>query len=337
MYRLPLCFQIIKHKVSHFMKAIEYLQYGTPDVFKIHEVTKPSLKAKEVLIKVHASTVTAADIMMRKGKPLIGRLYLGISKPKRTILGFEFAGEIVAIGEAVSLFNVGEKVFGGTTCYAQYVAVNEADVLTTMPENLSYEAASPISGSVITVLHFLKGMANIKANQKVLINGASGALGTYSVQFAKYIGAEVTGICGSSNTEMVKSLGADKVIDYTKEDFTQNGEHYDIIFDTVGKSSFSACKDSLTQKGIYLSSVMDFSLFLQMIWTSLFSAKKAKSSSTGLLPVKERLAYLIEIKELLRTGVLKTVIDRHYPLSEMAEAHRYVEKGHKKGNVIITI
>jgi NADPH:quinone reductase-like Zn-dependent oxidoreductase len=322
------------------MKAIEYKMYGGPEVLKLQEVEKPQAEPNEVSIQVYATTVTSADIMMRKGKPQIGRLYLGLMRPKRTILGFEFAGEIVEIGKDITLFKVGDKVFGGTTtlgCYAEYVCVSEKDVITTMPENIRYEEAAPVSGSGITVLNFLKGKAKIKANHKVLINGASGGVGTYAVQIAKHFGAEVTGVCSTNHVDLVKSLGADKVIDYTKDDFTKNGEQYDIIFDTVNKRSFSECKNSLTEQGVYLPTVLDFTLFLQMIWTSLFSSKKVKSSSTGLLPVKERLTYFMEIKELLATGKIKTAMDTYYPLSQMEAAHTYVEKGHKKGNLVITV
>jgi NADPH:quinone reductase-like Zn-dependent oxidoreductase len=322
------------------MKAIEYKMYGTPEVVTLQDIEKPSPKPHEVLIKVYATTVTSADIMMRKGEPVIGRLYLGLKKPKRTVLGFEFAGEIVALGQNVSLFKVGDKVFGGTTtlgCYAEYTCVSEKDVLTTMPENITYEEAAPITGSAITVLNFLKGQANIQPNQKGLINGASGGVGTYAIQIAKHFGAEVTAVCSTSNVDMVKSLGADKIIDYTKEDFTQNGMQYDIIFDTVNKRSFSECKNALTPKGVYMPTVFDLTHFFQMIWTSIVGGKKVKSSSTGLLPVKERLSYLMEIKELLKTGELKTITDKHYPLAQMAAAHAYVEKGHKKGNLVITV
>lgn len=322
------------------MKAIEYIKYGSPGVLHLHEVARPAPKANEVLIRNYATTVTAADIMMRKGKPLIGRLYLGLRRPKRSIPGFEFAGEIVEIGKSVSLFKAGDKVFGGTTtlgCYAEYVCVGEKDVITIMPKNITYEEAAPVSGSAITVLNFLKGKANIRKNHKVLINGASGGLGTYAVQFAKHTGAEVTGVCSTVNMEMVKSLGADFVIDYTKDDFTKSGKKYDIIFDTVGKATYSQCKNSLTENGMYLSSVVNLPLLSQIFRTSLFRGKKAKSSSTGMLPVKTRLNYFLEIKELLETGNLKTVIDKQFLLSQVAEAHQYVEKGHKKGNLVITI
>ncbi len=330
----------MKTKTNYTMKAIESKKYGSHDVFQLHEVAQPSPKPHEILIRNYATTVTGADIMMRKGKPWIGRLFLGLRKPKVTILGFEFAGEVVGVGEAVSLFKIGDRVFGGTTnlgCYAEYTCVSENGVLTTIPENLSYEEAAPVNGSAVTVMNFLKGLANIGANQKVLINGASGGLGTYAIQIAKHFGAEVTGVCSTANVAMVKALGADEVIDYTQEDFTQNGKQYDIIFDTVGKSSFTKCQKSLVKNGIYLSAVLNFSLFLQMMWTSIWGGKKAKSSATGLLSVKERLKYFMEIKELLRTKKIKTVIDKHYSLAQMAEAHQYVEKGHKKGSIIISI
>ncbi|MBL7991178.1 MAG: NAD(P)-dependent alcohol dehydrogenase [Candidatus Kapabacteria bacterium] len=322
------------------MKASVYLNYGEPEVLNIAEVTRPIPKHNEVLIRVYASTVTAADIMMRKGKPAIGRLYLGLLKPKRTILGFEFAGEIVEIGNGVTTFAVGDRVFGGTTalgCYAEYVCVSAEDVIATMPDNTTFEEASPVSGSAITVMNFLQGKANIKKTDNVLVYGASGGVGSYAVQIAKWLGAEVTAVCGTSNQAMVKSLGADFVIDYTQEDFTQSGKRYDIIFDTVGKTSFSHCKRSLTSTGIYLSTVLSFPLLLQMLWTALFGGKKAITSSTGMLPAKERLRYLLQIKELLQTGKIVTVIGARYTLSQMPEAHRYVEKGHKKGNLVITI
>jgi NADPH:quinone reductase-like Zn-dependent oxidoreductase len=322
------------------MKAIQSKKYGSPNVFQLSEVEIPTPKSNEILVRNFATTVTAADIMMRTGLPVIGRLYTGIRKPKRTILGFEFAGEVVETGNAVSLFKVGDKVFGGTTAlggYAEYVCVSEKDVITTMPENISFEEAAPINGSAITVMNFLDGKGKIKAGQKVLINGASGALGTYAVQIAKHFGAEVTGVCSTQNIELVKSLGADFVIDYTQVDFTKNKNCYDLIFDTVGKSSFTKCKKALTQKGIYLSAVMSPTLLRELLCSRLFSKKKAMTSATGLLPIEVRLAYFLELKELIKSGKLKTIIDRQVPLEQMADAHRYVEKGHKRGNLVITI
>ncbi len=322
------------------MKASVSRMYGTPDVFSMEEVAKPIPKDNEVLVRVYAATVTGSDIMMRIGKPYVGRLYLGLRKPKTTILGFDFAGEIVETAKDVISFKVGDKVFGGTTAlgsYAEYTCVNVDDVISTMPEKINYQSAAPVSGSAITVMDFLKGLAKIKTGDKLLINGASGSLGTYAVQIAKHFGAEVTGVCSTTNMKMVKDLGADFVIDYTNQDFTKNGKQYDIIFDTVNKITFSSCKNSLTENGIFLSSVISFELLLQIIITSLFGKKKVKSSSTGMLPVKKRLDYLLELKELLKTEKIKTVIDVSYPLLQMGDAHRYVEKGHKKGNVVIEI
>lgn len=322
------------------MQAVEYKKYGAPGVFEYNEVAKPEPKDHEVLVEMYASTVTAADIMMRTGRPLIGRLYLGLFRPKRTILGFEFAGVVVAAGKNVKRFKIGDKVFGGTTalgCNATYVCISEDDVIAEMPVNIGFEEAAPVSGSAITVLNFLVGLANIQKGQKILIIGASGGLGTYAVQIAKHYGANVTGVCSTGNIHLVKSLGADEVIDYTQTDYTKSGSQYDIIFDTVNKSSFSDCKNALTKNGLYLPTVFGFKIMAQMLVSSLFGGKRIKSSSTGMLPVKTRLAYLEEIKELLNTGKIKTVIDRKYALQQMAEAHRYVEEGHKKGSVVIEI
>jgi NADPH:quinone reductase-like Zn-dependent oxidoreductase len=322
------------------MKAMQSKEYGSAQVFKLNEIARPVPNANEILVRNHAGTVTGADIMMRTGKPYVGRLYLGIGKPKITTLGFEFAGEVIEIGASVTTFKIGDRVFGGTTSlggYAEYVTVNEKDVVTTIPENISYEEAAPVNGSAITVMNFLKGQAKIEKGQKVLINGASGGLGTYAVQIAKHFGAEVTAVCSTSNIELVRSLGADFTIDYTKTDFTKAGKKYDIIFDTVAKRSYSECKTSLTGKGIYLSSGLSVSLLMQSISTSIFGSKKAKFSSTGMLPVKTRLAYFLELKELLKAGKIRTVIDQNFPLTKMADAHQYVEKGHKKGNLVITI
>lgn len=321
------------------MNTITAVNYGEADVLKLTTAQRPAPNANEVLIRNYATDVTAADIMMRTGKPRIGRLYLGLTKPKQPVLGFDFAGEIVAIGEAVTAFSIGDKVFGGTTtlgCYAEFVCVNVNDVITTIPENTSYEEAAPIASSAITVLNFLKGLAHIKPNDRVLINGASGSLGTYAVQYGKYIGAEVTGVCSTTNLALVKSIGADYVIDYTKTNFTQNGKRYDIIFDTVGKRSFSECRKVLSPTGVYLSSVISLSLLLRSLLQSVIGKQKAKFSATGALPAKKRLGYLEEIAAIMASGQLKSVIDRTYTLEELPEAHRYVESGHKKGNVVIS-
>jgi NADPH:quinone reductase-like Zn-dependent oxidoreductase len=321
------------------MKAIVCTRYGSPEVLELKEVEKPVPKGNEVLIRVRASSVTAADGMMRKGSPFYGRLFIGLMKPKNPIPGTGFAGVIEAVGEDVKLFDEGDHVFGeivlslGTN--ADYVCVPEEGVLATKPANITFEEAAPVCDGALTSLSFLKDVAKIQRGQRVLINGASGSLGTAAVQLAKRYGAVVTGVCSSANVEMVKSLGADEVIDYTNEDFSRTGRTYDIIYDTVGKSSFSRCKGSLAEEGVYVSPVLGFSLLLQMLWTSKIGRKKAKFSATGIRPVSELRILLQELKELIETGGLRSVVDRRYRLEEIAEAHRYVEKGHKKGNVVI--
>lgn len=323
------------------MKAIVCTKYGSSDVLKLKEVEKPTPKSNEVLIRVYAASVTAADSMMRKGTPFYGRLFLGLMRPNNPIPGTGFAGVIEAVGSDVKLLSEGDSVFGetgvGFSTNAEYVCVPSEGVLATKPANMTYEEAAPVCDGALTSLSFLKDIGKIQSGQKVLINGASGSLGSSAVQIAKYFGAEVTGVCSTTNLEMVKSLGADKVIDYTKEDFTKTGQTYDIIFDTVGKSSFSGCKGSLTQKGIYLSPVLGLPLLFQMMWNSKIGSKKAKFSATGLRPVSELRVLLNKLKELIEQGKIKSVIDKSYPLEQTAEAHRYVDKGHKKGNVVITV
>lgn len=322
------------------MNTMEYKRYGGPEVFVPRTLSIPVPKANELLIRIHATTVTAADVMMRRGKPLIGRLYLGLRAPKKPILGFEFAGDVIAVGNDVTNYKAGERVYGGTTalgCYAEYACISASDVICKMPENLAYQQAAPVTGSAITVVNLLKRKARIQPNHHVLINGASGALGTYAVQYAKIMGAHVTAVCSSANLELVKSLGADNAIDYTQTDFTKNTDTYDIIFDTVGKLNYGKCKKSLVPKGIFVSSVAGGTLLLQLIWTSLFTKKKVTFSATGMLPVKTRLEYLEELNELLKKNQLRTVIDSSYPLAKMIDAHRHVEQGHKKGNCIIQL
>ena len=322
------------------MKAIVCTQYGPPEVLQLMEVEKPVPKDNEVRIKINAVAVTTEDRLNRKGEPFILRLFTGLIRPKNPIQGAEFAGEIEAVGKDVRLFKKGDQVFGSTGtgfgCYAEYVCMPEEGFLAIKPASISYEEAAPVCGA-LAAWNFLRDKANIQRGQRVLINGASGAVGTAAVQIARHFGAEVTGVCSTMNLELMKSLGADKVIDYTKEDFTKSGEAYDIILDLAGKSSFPRSKGSLAQKGVYISAPFGLAIIPQMLWTSKIGSKKAKFSATGLLPVQERLSFLKELIELIEAGKLITVIDKSYPLEQIAEAHMYVEKGHKKGNVVITM
>jgi len=323
------------------MRAIVTTKYGSPEVFQLTEFEKPTPQDNEVLVKVKAASVTAADTMMRKGSPYFGRLFIGLKKPKNPIPGTGFAGEIEALGKNVSLFQKGDPVFGevlfslGTN--AEYVCVPEDALIMKKPNNITFEEAATICDGALTSMNFLKNLVNIQRGQKVLINGASGSLGTAAIQLAKYFGAEVTGVCSTANLEMVKSLGANKVIDYTKEDFTKSDETYDIIYDTVGKSSFAKSKSALVSNGVYLSPVLSLSLFFQMIVTSIFGNKKAKFDATGVRPIPELRKMLQDIKEIIKEGNLKTVIDRVYPLEKIKEAHQYIDMGHKKGNVVVTM
>jgi NADPH:quinone reductase-like Zn-dependent oxidoreductase len=252
-----------------------------------------------------------------------------------------FSGEIKAAGKEVKRFKQGDQVYGGTGqawgANAQFVCLPEEGELAIKPAKMTFEEAAGVCGGVLTALPLLRDTGNIQGGQKILVYGASGSIGTSAVQLARYFGTEVTGVCSTANLELVKSLGADKAIDYTKEDFTKTGLTYDIIFDTVGKSSFSRCKNSLKQKGIYLTTVPTLTLLLQMLWTSKIGSKKAKIAFTGLRPSSAKAKDLVFLRELIEAGKLKSVIDRCYPFEQTAEAHRYVDKGHKKGNVVITL
>lgn len=321
------------------MQAAVLTRYGSPDFIKIQDVQKPVPKANEVLVKVHATTVTTADTMMRRAEPAISRLFLGWSRPRNNIMGTGFAGKVVAVGTDVQGFEVGDEVFGetgvGFSANAEYVTVAEDGVIDRMPPNSSFEEAATLTDGPLTSFNFLKNLGQIKAGQSVLIIGASGSLGTAAVQLAKHFGAHVTGVASSLNVELVRSLGADEVVDYTKTDFTKTGKKYDLIFDTVGKSSFSKSKNSLTENGLYLSPKLGLGLLLQMMRTSMFSGKKAKFDATGLRSPELLRADLDELSKLIEAGKLRIVIDKKYPLNEAAEAHRYVDTGRKRGNVVL--
>jgi len=321
------------------MKAIVYTKYGPPEVLELNDLEKPTPKDNEVLIRVYATTVTAADGMMRRSDTFMSRIILGLRKPrnKYRILGLELSGEIESIGKNVKRFREGDQVYGFTGfrpgAYAEYKCMPEKGSLVIKPVNMTYEEAAAVIDGASTALFFLRDKAHIQSGQKVLIIGASGSIGTFALQLARYFGTEVTGVCSTANVELVRSLGADKVIDYTKEDFTDNGEDYDIIFDTVGKSSFTSCKGSLKKNGVYLvtTGAMLTNYFLTL-WTSLVSRKKFIYAMSV-----EKTEALIFLKELVEAGKVKPIIDRSYSLEQIVEAHEYVDKGHKKGNVVVRI
>lgn len=319
------------------MRAVVATKYGSPEVLQLVEIEKPTPKDNEILVKVHATPVNVGDSRMRSfNVPAIAwlpaRITLGFRKPRNPICGMELAGEVEAVGKSVTRFKVGDQVFGPTVkvhfgAHAEYKCLPEDGVVVTKPNHMSYEEASTLSIGANTALYFLR-KGNIQPGQKVLIIGASGSVGTYAVQLAKYFGAEVTGVCSTANIELVQSLGADKVIDYTQEDFTKNGETYDIVFDAVYKTTFSQCKNLLVNRGYYLT-------VGPVVLGSFHRMTTGKKVIGG--NAVERTEQLDFLKAVYEAGRMKPVIDRCYPLEQTAEAHRYVDQGHKKGNVVITL
>jgi len=327
------------------MRAIVYNRYGPPEVLQLQDVPKPVPADHEVLIRVYATTVPAEDPMIRgfTFRPLFWlplRMAFGLIRPRKRILGSELSGVVESVGSRVTKFKEGDEVFGvdiqGLGCYAEYKCLPEDGVLLPKPKNLTYEEAAPVCGA-LAAWNLLRDKVPVQQGQRVLINGASGNIGTAAVQIARHFGAEVTGVCSTANLDLVSSLGADHVVDYTKEDFTKRGETYDIIFDVVSTSSFLRCRRSLKRGGAYISALPSPSVLLQMLWTSRFGSRKVVFSATGLRSVSIRLALLKELTALVKDGKIKAVIDRRYPLDEIQDAHRYVAKGHKKGSVIINV
>jgi len=328
------------------MKAVACTEYGPPEVFQLTEVQKPTPKDNEVLIKVHATLVDWSQTVARDFTfaprefwlPIllypVARMQLGIRKPRHTILGSETAGDVTAVGKDVTQFKTGDQVFGHSERFganAEYVCMPEDGVLAIKPTNMSYEQAAAVPHGAITALHFLK-KAKIKPGERVLIVGASGGIGQFAVQLAKHFGAHVTGVCSTARLGFVESLGVDRVIDYTQEDFAESGQTYDVILDTSGKTLYSRCKGLLTPNGRYLLTAFGMKEVGQMLWTSIRGGKKV---ICALAPIEQQ--DLVTLKELIEAGVITTVVDRRYPLEQTAEAHRYVETGQKKASVVVTV
>ena len=324
------------------MKAAVYTRYGAPDVLEIKDVEKPIPADNEVLVRVHATTVCAADWRMRKADPFFIRLMNGLSAPKKIhVLGIEFAGRVESVGSAVTRFRQGDEVFGTTGftfgAHAEYVCVPADAVIEMKPANMTFEEAAAVFFGAVSALHFLRKAA-VRAGQKVLVYGASGSVGVFAVQLAKHFGADVTGVCSTGNVELVRSLGADEVVDYTKEDFSRAGRVYDIVCDTVGKSGFSRSLKSLKRGGAYV--LIGYSGHLPSflgglvrgMWASITGAAKVIGGVARVAPGDPSF-----LKGLIEAGTLRTVIDRRYSLNEIAEAHRYAEAGHKKGHVVVLV
>lgn len=320
------------------MKAVVCTKYGSPDVLQIQEVAQPVPKDQEVLVRVRCATVTPSDCAFRKGDPFIIKLIYGLDKPRLSTQGVEFCGDVVAVGKDVTRFKVGDAVVGMSPdsfgAHAEYITLPEDKAITIKPNALPYDETLAIFEGTATALIFMRDVAKVQKGQSVLVNGASGSVGIYAVQLAKHWGARVTGVCSGRNVDLVKSAGADAVIDYTQTDFTQGAERYDVVFDAVGKSSYAKCKPILTPSGVYMTTVPTLGIVFDMLFTMMGNGKKAKFATAGLMQSPTTFA---DIKALIEAGALQAMIDRHYPMEQIAEAHRYVDTGRKRGNVILDI
>ncbi len=323
------------------MKAIIYTAYGPPDVLRLAAVPTPTPKNNEVLVRIHAAVVSRGDVTARRGSPFSIRLATGLLRPKKPILGTNLAGVITAVGKEVTRYKAGDEVFAATGAdfgaHAEYICLPEDGALAPKPVNATYVDAAAICEGGLTALPFLRDQGKMQPGHHVLINGASGAVGSSAVQLAKAFGAEVTAVCGPGNLELVKSLGADTVIDYRSQDFTQSGQTYDIILDTVGNCPFARCRSSLREEGTYVTTVLTLAVYPQMLWTSKMGHKKARIAFSNFRPARDKVADLLLLKSLTETGKLVAVVDKRFPMAQAAEAHRRVESGHKTGNVVITM
>jgi NADPH:quinone reductase-like Zn-dependent oxidoreductase len=324
-----------------FMKAVVYDTYGLPDVLRVEDVETPRPGDKEVLVRIGAAPVSAVDATFRAGKPLFSRLYTGLTKPKARTLGTDFAGEVAAVGKDVSRFAVGDRVLGVTGpsfgAHAEYVLAPGDGPLVVAPSNLSYAEVASFSSGVLTALPFLRDHARLRQGQEILVNGASGQVGLAAVQLAKHFGARVTGVCSTAKLDLVTSLGADEVVDYTKEDFTRASRGYDVVFDAAGKSSFGRCKRVLKSGGVYMTTVPSPAIFHQSLWTRRFGDKRAVVAFTGLRKDSDKTTDLRFLVEIAEAGHIRPAIDGRHPLARAAEAHRRIESGLNRGAVLITM
>lgn len=321
------------------MRAAYCPRYGDPELIELRELARPVPAEGELLVRVHASAVTAADAMMRRGTPFYARAFLGLRRPRHPIPGTGFAGTVEALGRGVARFRVGDAVFGETTlgfgANAEYLAISEDGVVLEKPKTLSFAEAAVASDGALTALCFLEDVARLAPGERLLVNGAAGAQGSAAVQIGKRLGAQVTAVASAANADFVAALGADAVIDYGTRDFARSAESWDVVYDTVGKRRFGEVKAALAEGGRYVSPVLSLGLLARMLWSSRVGSRRALFSATGMRPEAELRARLEEVRSMLERGGLTLPIERRYPLAAIAEAQRHVEGGHKRGNVVV--